>query len=546
MFLYSSAVTSIPESVCIVLHEKKNITLHHFCALLAFTILFVGCKTFTPAERTTADLVLPDAFQLYGATAPEPDQWWKAFNSTELNAMVDEALAGNFSIQQAVARMAQAAAITQQNRAALFPQLGYSTEAGVRANHQDKGFGMTPTPSASQRLNALSTLLTPSAAVTLRDTVADAQKRLTAIQTVIADPDNDQTMRTESYGLGLTASYEVDLWGRIKSNVQAAKLDQSVSREDLHGAIQSVVGQVVLTWLDLLQAGQLIEVTRLQQSTNATTLELIELRFRKGRATALDVFQQRQAIAQTDTVLPPLLAQQAILKHELAVLLGKAPRSPLVLGEDHYPEQGPLPEYGIPADLLARRPDVRTAGLRLQAADWRVSAARADRLPALSLTAGFSFNGSDVDNVFDNWLATLGSSLTGPLFDAGRRKAEVERTRAVVEERLSVYRLVVLTAVAEVENALTQLERQREYQDALRKQYDAAKNTHTEASNRYRKGLSNYLPVLTALTNMQNLERNIIQAEHDLLVFRVQLLLALGGDWMETTQPAIVKDEEHE
>lgn len=512
--------------------------------MLFFALVLPGCVTFPPPERGPETLILPDAFALYGEQAEAPDRWWESFESPELDALVAEALDENFSLLQAVARIEQAAAIAHQNRATLFPEIGYSADVGMRATHQDAGFGSLPGPTTSQRLDALSGLLTPGTGGTVVDVLRDTESRLTALQTLgTPSPNNEQTINTESYSLGLTANYEADLWGRLRANTRAAQTDLLATREDLHAAMQTVAGQVALTWIDLLQVRQTIAVTQSQLETNQTTLELIELRFRKGLATVLDVFQQRQAVAQTETVLPPLEAQYGVLMHELAVLLGKAPRTPLELGDESYPDPGPVPLTGLPADLLARRPDVRIAGLQLQAADWRVSAAQADRLPALQLSAGFSFNGDEFDMTFDNWLATLASSVTGPLFDAGRRRAEVERTRAVVDERLSAYRLVVLTAVTEVENALIQIDRQVAFIDALRRQYEAAENTHTEALNRYRKGLSDYLPVLTALTNAQVLARSVIQAEHDLLVLRVQLHLALGGHWMSETAHDALEEE---
>ena len=502
-----------------------------------------GCVTFPPPERGADDLVLSEGFEIYGPVRETPERWWESLGSPELNALVEMSLAGNLDLQQAVARIEQAIAIAQQNRAELLPQLAFSTEAESRITHQDSGFGGVSGPSTTQRLEALSALLNPATAGTL----AGAESRVRAAETLLTDaPNNEQSINTESYSIGLTTSYEADLWGKLRSATRAAQLDAAASQDDLYAAMQTVVGQVVLTWLDLLQLRQTIRVTQEQLDTNRTTLELIELRFRKGLATVLDVYQQRQAVAQTEAVLPPLEAQYDVLHHELAVLLGKAPRTELALGADEFPEPGPLPDYGLPADLLAMRPDVRIAGLQLQAADWRVSAARADRLPALRLSAGFNFNGDEFDMIFDNWLTTLTASLTGPIFDGGRRRAEVDRTRAVALERLNAYQLAVLRAIAEVENALVQIDRQQAYIVALRRQYEAAENSHREALNRYQKGLNEYLPVLTALTNAQNLERSVIEAEHDLLVYRVQLHLALGGGWMADATPAARKDLKYE
>ncbi len=508
-------------------------------ACVVFALLCSSCVTYPPPERGPADVLLPASFTLYAATAPVPERWWESFGSEELTQLVSEALGGNFTLAQARARLRQASSVARQAGALRWPELGYSADASVARVHTDTGQSQSGLETASQKLGALNTLLesgtgtATNAQNSVSAGVRTAQTRLQALDTLFSEaPSSETTTTNRSYGLGLTTSYEADLWGRVRAGHEASLLDMEAAREDVHAAMQSLVGQVVLTWLDILMDKQVLVVVRSQLEANETQLELAELRYRKSMATALDVYQQRQAVAQIQAVLPPLEAQLETLQHELAVLLGKVPRADLGLAASTFPDAGPLPGQGLPADLLAQRPDVRSAGIRLQAADWRVSAARADRLPAVRLSGSASYGANEWELLFDNWMATLAGSLTGPIFDAGRRKAEVERTRAVVDERLAAYRQTVLTAVAEVENALVLEAKQGAYIAALRTQFETAQSTHREALARYRKGLNDYLPVLSALTNAQALERSLVQAEHDLLVYRVQLHLALGGTWM--------------
>jgi NodT family efflux transporter outer membrane factor (OMF) lipoprotein len=385
----------------------------------------------------------------------------------------------------------------------------------------------------TQRLDALDTLLAPPGTGALQT----AQNRLRAAESLLEGaPARDITSTTESYGTGLAASYEVDLWGRIRADIAAARYEMEASREDLHAAMESIAAQVVLTWLDLIEARQELELVQRQLESNRTTLELVELRRAKGLASALDVFQQRQAVAGREAILPVLELRIESLHYQIALLLGKTPQQGPRMETQAYAPLGPLPETGLPSDLLARRPDVRAAGLRLQAADWAVAAARADRLPSLRLSAGVDLTGNAVDDLFDDWLARLAASVTGPVFDGGRRKAAVERARAVVDERLAAYKRVVVTAIFEVADALLRETKQRELIAALEVQYDAARQTHEEALTRYRKGLNDYLPVLNALTNMQNLERELLQEERTLRFERVQIALALGGSWMEAAR----------
>jgi NodT family efflux transporter outer membrane factor (OMF) lipoprotein len=510
-------------------------------ALLAACLGLNSCVTFSPQDRNPSDLPVPEAYSLYSEAVPEPGAWWTSLGSEELNGLMERALSDNFTIAQAAARIRQADALLKQSRAPMLPAVNFGADAELSRRGIDTGDSYE-LENSTQRLSAISALVSGgggggAAGATGLDAVGgalrSARTRLGALQTLLEDqPSGSSVSSADSYGLGLTASYEVDLWGRVRADAAAAADSLIATTEDAYAALHSVAGQVALTWLDILSYEQIIAVTRAQAETNQKNLELIELRYRSGLATALDVYQQRQAVADSEAALPLLEARAALLRHSLAVLLGQPPKTELPVASTEFPDAGALPETGLPADLLARRPDVRAAGLRLRAADWQVSAAQADRLPSLTLSAGAQLGAENIDLLFGNWLTTLAASLTGPVFDAGRRQAEVERARAAADERLAVYQQIVLNAVAEVEDALTLIDRQEAYIAALAKQREAAENAYREALGRYRMGQTDYLPVLTALRNTQSLERAAVEAAHDRLAYRVQLHLALGGDWM--------------
>lgn len=481
--------------------------------------------------------MVPESFTLYGPSESGPDTWWHSFQSDELNRIVDQALDDNLTIAQAVARIQQAGAVARQTTAVQRPQVSYDADTALSRRRTELGSGESAQDAATRRLSALNALLGAASGAGGAGSVLSAAEALQRGQNAVtslmaSSPDTALTVDTDRHALGLTAGYEVDVWGRLKADEAAALANLEASREDAQTVMHSIAGQVVLTWLDLMEVAQVLEVVHDQLETNTTNLGLIELRYRKGIATALDQYQQRQAVAETQSVIPLLEARYEVLRHTLAVLLGKAPRSDLGLTETELGPPGPLPAVGLPVELLARRPDVRAAGMRLRSADWQVAAARADRLPRLQLTATLNTDVESLGTLFDNWFAQLAASVTGPIFDGGRRKAEVDRVRAVVDERLAAYRLAVLGAVAEVEDALVLLDRQQAFVDALDRQLTAARNTHDAAFGRYRKGQTDYLPVLTALRNKQGLERDVVEARHDLLVYRVQLHLALGGAWM--------------
>ncbi|HUW62455.1 MAG TPA: efflux transporter outer membrane subunit [Candidatus Bathyarchaeia archaeon] len=525
----------------VTMKRSSGIRVRVLPALVA--VACVSCSRFAPPERAAGILPVPPEFSLYEPTAPVPDRWWESLGSEELDRLVGEALEGNLGLQQIEARFRQADAVARQAGAAFWPDLGFESGVSASRRRTDTGQSFSKLDEAAAKTNALRTVLTPPAGTGVADVLRSTQSRLQAVETLASpSPSSVSRATTHSYQFGLSSGYEMDLWGRVRARYKAAVLDLETVQEDVYAAMLSLSGVVAVQWLDLVGSQQELDLVRRQLELNKTTLELMELRFKNGIATALDVFQQRQIVAQTESLIPPLEAALEVARHELAVLLGLPPRAELGVEAAEFPSPGPVPEPGLPADLLARRPDVRAAGLQLQAADWRVAAARADRLPALQLNASASYGAAEWNLVFDNWLATLAGSLAGPIFDGGRRKAEVERTRAVVDERLAAYRDLVLGSVKEVENAMLLETKQAEYVEALRREKDAAQAAHRQALQRYRMGVNDYLPVLSALTQLQSLERRLVRAELARLEYRVQLCVALGGTWMkqETTpiQPA--------
>jgi len=445
--------------------------------------LLSSCAVFAPDDRNDLNGPLPQTFSLYSEETPDAlNRWWESFQSPELDALVQEALTNSPSIRQAWARLAQAEAIAAKAGAARVPSVGYD------------GGASTTKMSAT-------------------DTTA------------------------ENYSLGVTASYEVDLWGRVKSQTEAAALDREASREQLNTAMITLASQVALRWSAILAQRLQLEVIHDQLKANENSQELIELRFRKSLASALDVYQQRQTVAGTASAIPLAQLREELLNNELAALLGRSDLHSLAITSGALPSVEALPAIGIPADVLANRPDVRQAGLLLKSADWSVSAARADRLPAIRLSASAAYSSGDASNLFDDWIANLAGSLTGPIFEGGRRQAEVERTRAVVDERLAAYRAVVINAIKEVEDALVSEQKQRDYLGALDQRLEAARRSYEESINRYRNGLIEYTTVLIQLNTLQALERERVGAQYDLLQYRINLYRALGGNWPGERSP---------
>ncbi|HPQ39299.1 MAG TPA: efflux transporter outer membrane subunit [bacterium] len=454
---------------------------------IAGIVLVSGCAVFAPEPRSIDPRDVPQQFELYGAVAPAPERWWTEFGSGELNALMDRILTGNLTIAEAYARLVQVEAAAVKAGALRWPEL--SASGGYTRSRQR----------------------------------------------VDLDSEMDGTTDSDRYSAGLSVTaYEIDLWGRVRSTHEAARLDAMVSVEDLRTAYLSVTAEAVSRWIELLVEREILHLLENQREANRQSLSLMEARFKLGQSSALDVYQQRQTVAGVEALIPGSRSRIRELQNEIAVLTGMPVGAVLDLEQDTLPEMIPVPDPGLPADILSRRPDVRRAGLALAAADWRVSAARADRLPALRLTASMSYGAEDLDRVFTNWIASLAAGLTGPVFDAGRRRAEVDRTRAVAEEKLAVYRATVLDAVLEVQNALIRRRAEAETVEAQMRQLEAARATYRESLDRYRKGTIEYLPVLTALTQSQSLERTLLRSRFSLFIEQINMYRALGGPLLET------------
>jgi NodT family efflux transporter outer membrane factor (OMF) lipoprotein len=452
-------------------------------AVIFLAVTLAACSPFRPDARTTTLAPLPVAYTLYSEQPREMGKWWESIGNAELNGLVETALAANLDIIQAWARLRQAGAVSVQSSADKYPTL---------------------------------------------DATGDYQHTRSS-----AKDGNGSSTTSETHAIGLEAGYEIDLWGRIEAEAQSGRLDYRASREDLNTSAMTVAGEVVSRWLEIQSQRRKERTIEEQIKTNETYLELIQLRFRNSISTALDVYQQRQNLAKVKALLPPVKSQEQLLLNELALLLGKAAGT-VAVSDAEVPEPRELPGLGLPADLLAARPDVRSAGLALSSADWSVTAARANRLPSLTLAGSGQYSGAQLGTLFDNWMLSLAGAVVGPIFDGGYRKAEVDKTRAVVDERLAAYRETVYTAFKEVEDALTEEKWQKEYIAALSAQLEASRISLREAVSRYAQGLDDYLPVLSALMSVQNLEVTMAAERTNLMLYRVSLYRALGGTWTES------------
>jgi NodT family efflux transporter outer membrane factor (OMF) lipoprotein len=445
-----------------------------------------SCAPYSPHARSgLEETALPDSFSIQDSIQDPNKRWWEIIGDEQLNSFVEEALAGNQGLLSYWARLERAQAQARKAGADLKPSMA-----------------------------------------------GDAGAAYTKINT-----DDGGSVENENYTVGLIASYEVDLWGRIRATHESALLEAKASREDLSAAAMTVAAEVADRWIAILSQRLQMQLLEQQLAANKTYLDLVELRFRKSLASALDVFQQRQLVERVKAQLPLIEKQEHMLENQLAILLGRMPNQAPQVSRKEMPILDTVPAVGLPVQLLQNRPDIAAALRRLEASDQDLAAARADRLPSLRLTGGASYDSDELEELFDNWIVNLAASLTAPILDGSRRRAEVEINRAAVEQQLAEYRQVVLSAVREVEDALISETKIREHIAALESQLQAAQNALTEAGTRYVNGLNDYLPVLTQLLSVQNLEIDLIRRHEDLLVARIDLYRAIGGSWVDDLTP---------
>ena len=444
-----------------------------FLWFFIFILLNSACTV--AVKKVPLPIELPQKFSRSGSYQL-PQKWWEIFKDLSLNILIEHALSHNFSLKSAFNRVEQARALAKKSGASLTPTL----EAQFK----------------------------PSRKIT-------------------------DKLSTQGFSVGLIASYEVDLWGRIRANLHASELDFHTVEEDLQTAALTLSAEIANHWYRLIEQRQQRTLVEQQIQTNTHQYQILTLQFKASQATAADVFQQQQLLESTQGAKASIIATIRVLEHQLSVLLGEMPRTFQIPVVDQFPVIPKLPATGLPIALVQRRPDVRKAYFKVQAADQRIAAAIADRFPKLSLSAGIDTTAPNLQSLFNNWLATLAGNLILPIIDGHRRVAEVERTQAVAKEALNGYAHQLLRAVEEIENALIQQQQQQLLLNSLEKQLWFAQQANAQIKRRYINGAESFLRVLSSTLSQQNLERTKRQAQRQLIEYQIALYRALSCGFNE-------------
>ena len=461
-------------------------------------------KPVTPASFNSLQ---SDSASRPQATTTNPG-WWKSFNDPQLNSLIDRAIAGNLSLQQAVLRIAGSRQQLNQARGGWLPTLNGSASAqrqqlGLKGQLESKG--------VYQQLDDV-------------DTSGDLSSAL-----------NGLTKPVGLYQGSFDAAWELDLWGKVRRQVEMANAQQQESIESRNDALVSLEAEVARTYLQLRGAQLIGQTLETQIGVAQQTLELTQSQQRNGLAPQMDVENARAQLSSLRAQLPQYQAQIHQAMNGLAVLTGKPPGmldGELAMGKPMPALPKAIP-VGLPSTLARRRPDVRQAEAKLHQATANIGVSVAQLFPDLSLTGQFGMRNTDA-SYLDNWSShfySYGTSLSVPIFQGGRLVSSVKLARAEQASAALGYRQTVLTALQDVENALVSYRNDQQQVEGLDQTVEALQNAFDLASDSYKQGLSSFIEALDAQRQLAQAKQQAASARVQSSLDLVALYKALGGGW---------------
>ncbi|HKP56519.1 MAG TPA: TolC family protein [Polyangiales bacterium] len=346
--------------------------------------------------------------------------------------------------------------------------------------------------------------------------------------------------------VGISASYQLDVFGHldIKRRTFEDLIEQQT--QNTERLAQSLALQVTQLWFEILEQRAQLQLLERQVKYNQELLALVRARFEQHLTTRLVVLQQEQQLLDTQARVPLLHAQLALLDSRLNNVLGRAPnsRKALVPHERELPDLPPSPSIGRPAELLDKSPDLRFAQSRVAEVQHLMSENLTSWLPTIDVFGGFGVRTFNFSQPF--MLAAAGVRLTWPIFDGAQRITLAKQLDLTLERRTGQYRSAFNEAIQRVQDALLQEQKQTAHVITLRSEVELGERVLSEARELFERGVSDYLPVLAALSNLSNLERASLQARRQLLSYRTQLYFALGGTWSKAATVRDPRGENHE
>lgn len=445
-----------------------------------------GCALGPDYVRPAVEVPRNYRFAMTSVEGLAPEQvpaWWRAFNDAELDALVEEGLVANHDLRIATARVDEFAARVVGTRAQGFPQVGYGASA---ARQRAAGTGEVG----------------------------------------------------ESYSALLSASWELDLWGRIRREEEAARANLLATEQARVGVALTLVSTIISGYVTLLDLDRQLEIAEATLKGRKENVDVFQMRLDGG---AVSEFEMMQVTAEYETAaaaIPEL--RQAIVQqeHALSLLVGRNP-GPIRRGRTLYTLEAPPVPAGLPSDLIVRRPDILQSEQQLVAANALVGAARALYFPTVSLTGTGGSVSSELDELFTGPTRTWSfvGQLLGPIFAGGAIDSANAQAQARREQALEIYRQTIQSAFRDVDNALSAIQNTRVLVASLERRVAALQRAVELARERYDNGYTDYLSVLDTERSLFSAELALSTARGDGYRSLVDLYRALGGDWVGPVTP---------
>ncbi|UEP27902.1 MULTISPECIES: efflux transporter outer membrane subunit [unclassified Burkholderia] len=462
---------------------------------VATAVLLAGCAVGPDYHRP--DTSIPAAFKeapagwkvAQPADRADRGPWWTVYNDPQLDALIGKLNASNQTIAQSAAAYRQARALVTEARAAYFPTVGL-TASGSRARS-----GRTSTSSSSSSFGSSSSI-------------------------------------SNSYSVGLDASWEPDLWGKVSRSVSAQRAGEAAAAADLANARLSQQALLAQTYFQLRTSDALQKLLDDTVKSYGESLKLTQNQYAQGVAARADVIQAQTQLQSAQAASIDNGVARAQYEHAIATLIGE-PASTFSLPPNPLTAQPPITPIDVPSALLERRPDIAAAERRAASANEQIGVAIAAFFPTLTLSATGGFQSSVWSQLFTLparfW--TVGPQLAATLFDAGLRAAQTDAARATYDQDVAAYRLAVLTAFQDVEDNLASQRILAQEVDVQRQAVDSAEQALAIVTNQYKAGTVAYLNVLSAQTTAFTAQQKLATISGQRMVSSVGLVKALGGGW---------------
>lgn len=464
-------------------------------AILTASTLFLSCASAPKRQSSPVKNQVPNA-STAGSTISDRQSikvdWWRDFLDTQLDSLITNALKYNYNLKAAAQRVQAARAQATIVGAPLFPQVSLGLN-GAKRHQNFIGF---PIPGSGGG-GVLSTTAT-------------------------------------TYGVSTNLNWEIDLWGRLRNDKAAALADYQGAQADHLGARLSLSGQTTKAWFAAIEARRQMDLAQSTRENFQAVNDQIQTRYVSGLRPPLDLRLSLSNVATAEAVVAQRRQQYDGLVRQLEILLGRYPAAELAIAQDLLPMPAPIPA-GLPADLIARRPDLMIAERQVAAANARVKVAKRARYPSISLTSSGGTSSTNLSNLLsgDFIVWSFAGNLLQPLFQGGRLRAGIKLAEANQEQALAGFAEQALRAYGEVESALMAETYLRDRENALREASEQAVAARELAENRYTRGVSDVITLLGSQRRAFEAEGQYLTVRRQRLDARVDLYLALGGGFGE-------------